>query len=495
MATGIFLSLIIFGIDPRYHIFSEIANELDSLARHYPDIAFLDTIGYTTRDSLSIFALKISDHAWEEEDEPAILYLANHHAEEILGIEICMYMIEDLIGNYQISDTVRNWVDNQEIWFVPLLNAEGHGVVMSGLDTIWRKNKRDNNNNGFFDLDYDGVDLNRNYDFYWSQGGSTEPSSENYRGPAPFSENEAKAVSDLCMKQNFIFCNEYHSARTGLGEVIYYPWTSGEGYSPDFPFIREIADSMSKRIINDQGDGHYMSMAGSGLDGMARNWLYGICGIFTYTIEVSTTTIQPGWMVDDICQRNILGAYYLLDRVNGSGITGCVYDSLTNMPLSAEIIVVGYYDSRLPPRQSKLDFGRFLRILAPGVYNIEIHKYGYASKYIPGVIVENQKLTNLDVYLHKTEYNLISENNEPNLSVNPNPINNTVIIHLSKPANFSVIKIFDASGRLVKTFTDPADNIIWQRNDRNNKLIANGVYWVVGEMTGQRLTKKVVVLN
>ncbi|GAH96518.1 unnamed protein product, partial [marine sediment metagenome] len=273
---------VIYGIF-RYHTFDEVAYELDSIANHFSSITLLDTIGYSTCDSLPIFAMKISDNVNVNEDEPEVLYIACHHAEEILGVEICMYMINDLVSNYNIDSTITHWVDNREIWFVPLLNPEGHSIVMELIDTTWRKNKRDNNNNGVFDLDYDGVDPNRNYDFYWSNGGSSNPPSEYYRGPAPFSENENRAIRDFCVSHNFVFCNTYHSARTGLGEVVYYPWRcDGGGYSPDYPFIREVGDSIARRIINDQGNGHYLLLVGLGLDGRARNWLYGVCGTFTY---------------------------------------------------------------------------------------------------------------------------------------------------------------------------------------------------------------------
>jgi len=366
---------------------------------------------------------------------------------------------------------------------------------MTELDTIWRKNKRDNNNNGFFDLDYDGVDLNRNYDFYWSEGGSSEPSSEYYRGPAPFSENEARAVRDLCLDHHFVFCITYHSARTGLGEVVYYPWVYSGGYSPDCLFLRGIADTLSKLIINDAGNSHYTALIGQGVDGRARNWLYGVCGTFTYCIEVSTTTIQPGWMVDDICQRNVVGAYYLLERMSGCGITGCVYDSLTGHPLRAEIIIEGYHDPVLPARQSEPMHGRFFRILSPGIYNVEIRKNGYVSQYLHDIIVGNNELTQLTISLSKAEFELLKENDTNSILVNPNPARNIILIHLNKPSNFSSISIYDSVGRSLISFEDPTNDIVWQCIDDANRKIANGVYYVIGETIDQRLIQKVVVFR
>jgi carboxypeptidase T len=487
--------LFIVSIDPRYHTYDEVAYELDSIATHYPAIVSLDTIGYSTVDSLALFAMKISDNVQTDEDEPAVLYIGCHHAEEILSIEICMYMIHDLVSKYNSDSSVTWWINNREIWFVPLMNPEGHCVVMTELDTTWRKNKRDNNNNGFFDLDYDGVDLNRNYDFYWSEGGSSVPSSEYYRGPAPFSENEARAVRDLCLEHHFVFCITYHSARTGLGEVVYYPWEYSGGYSPDFPFLRGIADTLSKLIINDAGNGHYTALAGQGVDGRGRNWIYGVCGTFTYCVEVSTTTIQPGWMVDDICQRNSVGAYYLLERASGCGITGCICDSMTGNPLRAEVIIQGYYDPVLPPRQSEPMYGRFLRILSPGIYDIEVHKYGYVSQYVHDVVVGNNELSQLTISLSKSEYEVLKEDDTNSMLINPNPVRNIIFIHMNKPSNFSSIGIYDTAGRSLISFKKPTSNIVWQCIDSAHREIANGVYYVIGETTGQKLIQKVVVFR
>lgn len=488
--------LFILAIDQRYHTFNELAHELDSIALCYPEITLLDTIGYSTTDSMPIFAMKISDNVEVNEDEPEILYVALHHAEELLGLEVCMYMIDELVTDYQLDSTITYWVNEREIWFVPLLNPDGHSVVMGSIDTTWRKNKRDNNNNGSFELTYDGVDLNRNYDFYWTLGGSTDPSSEYYRGPYPWSEKEVCALRELCLAHNFSFCITYHSARTGLGEVIYYPWRAPGYYSPDYPFIRQVADSMSKLIVNEIGNGHYVALPGSGVDGRARNWIYGIGGTFCYCVEICTTTIVPGWMVDDICLRNSIGSYYLLNRVNSSGITGCIYDSLTGEPLQAEVVINGYYDPTLPPRMSDPTYGRFLRILGDGTYDIEIHKNGYESFHLNGIGVEPGEMLELNVLLKKKETNSMIPSDTPNLMIFPNPTRNVITICVANPDQFSSLKIYDISGRVLKDFENPSSNIlIWLGKDNMDRDLANGVYYVIGETNDAKLVRKIVINN
>jgi hypothetical protein len=135
-------------LDERYHTMNEVRSELLATAAAFPAITVLDTIGYSTELGYPIWSLKISDNPGVDEDEPAILYNGVHHAEEVMGLEICMWMIDELTTGYGVVDSVTAWIDANEIWFIPLLNPEGHEVVTDDISDIWRKNKRDNNDNG-----------------------------------------------------------------------------------------------------------------------------------------------------------------------------------------------------------------------------------------------------------------------------------------------------------------------------------------------------------
>ena len=71
---------------------------------------------------------------------------------------------------------MKKWVDNLEIWFVPVVNPDGYQFVFNNQSQIiWRKNLRDNNNDGKFSPEIDGVDLNRNYDYHWAIEGDRFP--------------------------------------------------------------------------------------------------------------------------------------------------------------------------------------------------------------------------------------------------------------------------------------------------------------------------------
>lgn len=476
-------------IPPRYHTYEEVVSELDSLAQAYPELTRLVPIGASTEDSLTIWALVISDSAdwWFMSHEPVVLYNGIHHAEELLGAEICMYMAKDLLTRYGVDPKVTSWVDNTEIWLVPILNPDGHAIVFEGLET-WRKNKRDNNSNGVFDPDSDGVDLNRNYDFNWEFGDSTA-ASPYYRGSSSFSERETQALRLLAYEKRFVFNVCYHSARTGLGEVVYYPWRWEGQFSPDHPHIKQVADSIAYLIVNDAGNGTYASIWGNANSPKARNWFYGVMGTFTFTVEVSTGCVPPGDMVDDICQRNLVGAYYLLDRAHGSSVTGFVTDSITGFPLEAEVKVLEAYSPMLPPRTSNLyEDGRYRRILVPGVYHLEVSKDGYWSEEAR-VVVNPGEPTHLDFQLRP----IVSET--VFLRGVPNPFNDRTVITFNIPLEYGdtplSLKVYNLSGQLV---CDPIEqlgwhpgsepywlpgrhSVVWTGTDSDWRRVPDGVYF------------------
>jgi hypothetical protein len=96
----------------------------------------------------------------------------------------------------------------------------------------------------------------------------------------------------------------FHSdSDPGRGQAVYYPWRWGYSWSPDYPEIATIAESVADRIKTDDGVRNYATVWGRASEGgMARNWLYYALGTFSYTIEVSIGYQPPGYRVDSICQ-------------------------------------------------------------------------------------------------------------------------------------------------------------------------------------------------
>jgi hypothetical protein len=396
-------------LPPKYHTYAGTVTELQALVAANPTICRLDSIGYSNRDSLTIYCLKISDNVSTEEDEPAILFCGGAHADEILGPEIVISFCQDIVAKYNSGDVnVLSYVNNNEIYCVPFVNPEGHVVVEQG-DTDWRKNKTDNNHNGIFDYQ-DGVDNNRNYDFGWSidntPGGLT-PESLMYKGPYPFSDSESRALRDFGLKYKPLVAVDYHSPTYGRSEKIYYNWywypsDGGNGMGPDEQSMHNIGIGFAASVINDRGDSTYEARRALVNKGDFKTYFYGNFGTASFVCEVSDTTIQDTSLVDSICSRNRAGMYYLLRRSGFARLTGTVTDSITGSPLEAEVEVQQATNADINPRLTRVNSGRYNRLIDPGTYTLVVSKTGYVTKTVTGVVVNNSAPTTTNVRLRPT---------------------------------------------------------------------------------------------
>ncbi len=380
------------GLDPRFHTLDEIYTQLAEWQDTYPQYIKLDTIGYSTNTHIPLIAAKISDNPQVREDEPRILLIGQHHAEEILGVEIVLSVMRDLLENASQSQQFRAYIRNAELWFLPTLNPEGLGVVMSGQDVTYRKNLTDNNHNGVFDfepgigMDIDGVDINRNYDFCWIHGDSLyEGDYDYYRGPDAFSESETQAIARLALQQHFLYSFSYHSARSGTPEIIYYPWNFDDAgkKSPDYDVIRNLANSVAGHILRQDGVNHYRTYNGTSRLGNAHNWMYAKANTIQLLLEVGTHNLQPdSATIEQVISRNKEGVYYLFDRTIGyyqdkDLLTGHVTDAMTGNPLEAKVTVLSKTTPYLEQRNSETGTGRYWRPLLPGTYMVQVSKMGY----------------------------------------------------------------------------------------------------------------------
>jgi len=438
-------------LHPRYHTYEEIKAEIDSLQNLYPEFVMIDSIGHTLgadpyQEPLPIWAVKISDNVTVDEDEPAVMFAGQCHAEEVLGVEITMYMIQDICEHfYQFPYNL--WIANLEMWFVPSYNPEGLEIVMDGIDTSWRKNQRDNNLNGILDFvlgpgnDSDGVDTNRNYSFNWCHGDTLwAPGGEElwdyYRGPAPFSEGGPMAIRDLAAEQHFIFSINWHSSRTGnFSEKVFYSFEwNGEKRSPDFILNQYIGNTVAGLIEKENGTGFYEPSASGGRKGNAHDWFYQAHGTTQLLIECGTQNLQPPnepplYLVDDTCERCSQGAYWLLDRAIGyetdnAMLTGHVTDADTENPLVAEVIVEQHKAPFFAPRMTDELYGRFWRVLMPGTYNLRVRKKGYEEQIINDITVNNSVWTELEIELTPLEEITVTGN----ITCNGEPVPAEIII-------------------------------------------------------------------
>jgi hypothetical protein len=291
-----------------YHTYAEVQSELRQIEQAHGNIAKVYIIGKSI-EGRDILAIKISDNpTMEEPTEPEVLYMGCHHAREWISVEIPMYLANYLVNNYGADPNTTKLVNERETWIVPIVNPDGL-VYSQTVYTMWRKNKRDNNNNGVFERSYDGVDLNRNYGYKWGYddvGSSPYPGDETYRGKSAFSEPETQAIRALVLQHNFTFSISFHS----YGETMLFPWGYANADTPDDKLFNDVGARMA--VFNGYAYGNAKDGIIYNTNGDSDDWLYGDRGTLAYTFELATMFVPPENQIEQIWLRNRNASLYLL---------------------------------------------------------------------------------------------------------------------------------------------------------------------------------------
>lgn len=466
-------------IPTEYHTVVETWEVLDSLHQQYPAITELDTCGYSQRFGMPIPLFTISNNIGVREDEPAALLDAMHHAREPIGNEICIYTIKWILDNYPDSADAQKWVDSMELQFVPIVNPEGWQYILDNSLNYpwWRKNLRDNGNNGGPVIpDSDGVDLNRNYDWRWEVGGSSDPTSWVYRGPSPNSESEVQALVALANERKYLVGLTYHS----YGYDVLYPGRYQGTYTPDATTLIDIAQNMCFHM-NGYVPGYLDSYS------MSAVWFYGQTGTYDLLIETALSFIPHPDTIPIECEKNFAGIRYLFNRTFYSGVTGHVLDSLTLLPLEATLEVTGLSGDTITPRTSDSLFGRFYRLLTDGNYSIRFSKPGYVTKTISDIPVTSDSLTKLEVLLVPamgTTEGKVTNLGDTEFQAWPNPFTHvTDITYGIIDHEHITLKIYDITGQLVRDLSgqvsaiDRQMSVQWDGTDEAGRKLPAGIYF------------------
>ena len=314
--------------DSAYHNYTEMSNEVASVATAHPSIMSRFSIGksYENRD---IWAAKISDNVGTDEAEPEVLFVGLHHAREHLTVEMTLYIMHQLVDNYGTDSRITNIVNTRETYIVFNLNPDGGEYdIATGSYRSWRKNRQPNAGSSNV-----GTDLNRNYGYNWGccGGSSGSTGSETYRGAAAFSAPETQRLRDFINSRVVGGVQQLKTSITfhTYSELILWPY----GYTfTDVPSDMTTDDhsvfvTMGQTMAGTNG---YTPQQSSDLyitDGDMTDWAYGVHKIFAYTFEMYPTTSSPGFYPPDEAivtqtSRNREAVLYLLEQ------SDCPYRSI-----------------------------------------------------------------------------------------------------------------------------------------------------------------------
>jgi murein tripeptide amidase MpaA len=235
------------------YTYAEMVADIKALQKNYPHLITYKSIG-KSEYGRDIYAVSLGS------GNSTVFINGSHHAREWITTILNMDMIEQYanaaakginIGNYD----ARKILDETTIWFVPMVNPDGvilqqfglssfpdsvHGslIVMNEGSTNfkrWKANAK-------------GVDLNRQYDAGWPTIANNPgyPKWSHYKGTAPHSAAETKAIVQFIKAIDPEMTNAYHSS----GEILYWKYKQPtERLHRDYVYAKKISDYTGYRLV------------------------------------------------------------------------------------------------------------------------------------------------------------------------------------------------------------------------------------------------------
>ena len=176
------------------------------------------------------------------EDAPChVLIQGAIHGRESMTPLLIMNQIELALANYDTGHydgmALSDMFGQVALHFVPMTNPDGVALSQYGLSAIRSDSLKEqilasyrrDVETGMTDLDLEaylpcwksnamGVDLNHNFPAQWDRLPAASGSYANYKGPAPLSEPESRALADLTTGRTWAATVSYHS----MGNIIYW---------------------------------------------------------------------------------------------------------------------------------------------------------------------------------------------------------------------------------------------------------------------------------
>ena len=348
-----------------YPTYDEIAATLLAWQNTYPSICQRYDLGASSTTK-HIYALKISDNVGVEEDEPEMKYISTMHGDEVVGVVMCLNLIELLVTNYGTNPRYTNIIDEMEIWIVPCMNPYGYTY-----------NTRYNAS---------GADLNRSF----PEGAPPNPEPNSTSGRPP----EVATIMNWSADHSFTLAANFH----GGALVVNFPYDNDGSetyYTPDDDLFIAISEEYSEDNLPMWNGSWYHGITRGGdwyeIDGGMQDWSYRYMSCNEVTIELGNTKSPSYSQMPTYWSQNQESMLSYMETCL-IGVRGVVTDG-SGTPLAATVTVAG----RDHPIYTDPDVGDYHRMLLPGTYDLTFETDGYDPITVEDVVVTAGDATVVDV--------------------------------------------------------------------------------------------------
>ncbi len=361
---------------PTYEAYQDM---MKRYAEDYPERCTYIDLGTLASGRKLMFCRINNGHP---DGKPKFLYTSTMHGDELTGMMLMLRLIDELCTSN--DPRILELIDQLDIFISPCTNPDG--TYYGGNSTVFGA-RRNNANN---------ADLNRNY-----------PDFDN--GPHPDGKEyqpETLLMMELAEQYPFTMAANFH----GGSEVLNYPWDTYQPLHPDDEWWQLVCHEYADQTH--EHDTLYMSIYDNGIVngyvwypiyGSRQDYMNYYAQCREVTIECSTAyTPNPSLMPMYWIYNHESMLRYMEQCLNG--IHGIVTDSVTSLPLEAEVTILNH-DHHGSAVSSHLPVGDYHRPVKGGTYEVMYSREGYYPKTFTLTVADGETLVQ-DVQLVPVGYGI-----------------------------------------------------------------------------------------
>jgi len=224
--------------------YSDVLIYTKKLQAEYPNLISLYNAGFSRY-------MRLLPYLTVGKGKKEIFLCGSHHAREYISSSYLLKIVEEYCYCYKNNImfegyNLRRLLDYCTLYIIPMVNPDGVYIaqlnqeqgekLLSERDIVLIKPYV-----SCYKANGAGVDLNRQYPALWAlkENEIDYPASERYKGKAPATEPEAKAVMELCNIRDFLFAVSFHSK----GELIFW---ADSNTGTDIEYANDLATDLAK---------------------------------------------------------------------------------------------------------------------------------------------------------------------------------------------------------------------------------------------------------
>lgn len=274
----------------KYHSYEDLVERYKLLAATYSPYVTLETIGESV-EGRPLHMFRVGNTS--EAKPIRVLFNAMQHAREWITTMTVLYTVERLAAEASRSES---WDSKVQLLVVPISNPDGF-VYTHVADRMWRKNRspetRCRRSPG-----RTGVDLNRNWakDFSGGESTSSDPCSDVFTGPKPFSEPETQALSNLVTSTPGLVA---HIDVHAFSQLVLGRWSYSDDKPPRVKEVDELGELLNEQLSSGgkrydyaRGKTDHIYLA----SGVMPDWVF-TQGVLSYTFELRPKTTWEGGFI------------------------------------------------------------------------------------------------------------------------------------------------------------------------------------------------------